>query len=160
MNVTPPTPEGKQEATHDKVQVPSHQLPVLSLPLAAPKLLLSSADNGNEMEVDDEPSGAVAASSIEEAITVDPNDTPSDNRSEINTYSPPSSVANSLSRGAASGRWKDTTIEASHELYQNVDATLRSFSEQHGVSFTRTVKGYLKHHGLKLGGDNCWTSLE
>ncbi|KZP13888.1 hypothetical protein FIBSPDRAFT_897059 [Athelia psychrophila] len=158
MKLIPPTPEleGKQEVTHGK---PSRQLPVPPSPSVLSTLVPSAGSEDKASEVDIGSTGTLATPSIKEADTIDSNDTPSGN-SEVDMFSPPSSVAGSPSsdRGAASGRWKDATVDAVHGVYRDVDATFQSFGEEHGVSFARTVKGYLKHHGLKLGGDNRWNT--
>lgn len=153
MNIIPPTPEGRQQGAHGIPQMPSPQLSMPPSPSAPPLLMASGIEKGKAREVDAEPAETAGPSTSDVAETTFDN-------SEMIIFSAPSSAAGSPSsgRGAASGRWKDATVEAANELYRNVDATLRSFSEEHGVSFTRLVKGYLKRHGLKLGGDNRWNT--
>ncbi|KAF7967402.1 hypothetical protein HWV62_34405 [Athelia sp. TMB] len=74
--------------------------------------------------------------------------------------SPPSSVPGSPSsdRGAASGRWKNATLDGANDVYRETDASLRAFCELHHVSFKRVLAGYLKRHNLKLPGDNRWNT--
>lgn len=73
---------------------------------------------------------------------------------EMSSFSSTSEADDSIVRG----RLKDSTVEASLDVYKAMDATLYAFCKEHGVSFSRALKGYSKRHNLKLPVGNLWNT--